>query len=55
MQILLIINLISMVLCFYVARSRQANKVFWLLAAFLVGPLAIPFVFFSKPTVKSTH
>lgn len=53
MAILLIINIISMILCFYVAKHRKANKIFWLLAAFILGPLAIPFVFFSKPTVET--
>ena len=51
MIILFIVNLICMVLCFYVAKYRQANKVFWVLSALLVGPLAIPFIFFSKPEV----
>ena len=49
MVILFIVNLLCMLLCYYVAKSRNANKVFWVLAALLVGPLAIPFVFFSKP------
>jgi len=53
MVILIIINLISMALCFYVAQSRKANKRFWLIASLLVGPFAIPFVFFSKPVVVS--
>lgn len=53
MVVLLIITLISMALCYYVAKSRQANTIFWLLAALLVGPLAIPFVFFAKPVVKT--
>ncbi|MBA6352904.1 hypothetical protein H4J69_18460 [Colwellia sp. BRX10-9] len=53
MVILFIISLISMVLCFYVAKYRNANKTLWVLAALLVGPLAIPFVFFSKPVAAN--
>jgi uncharacterized membrane protein YobD (UPF0266 family) len=55
MVILLILNLICMILCYSVAKSRKANKTFWLLAALLVGPFAVPFVFFSKPVVESEH
>jgi hypothetical protein len=49
MVILLIINLISMVLCYLIAKHRKSKILYWLLASLLVGPLAIPFVFFSKP------
>ena len=49
MVILLIIHLISMILCFIVARQRKAKILYWLLVSFLFGSLAIPFVFFSKP------
>jgi hypothetical protein len=49
MVVLLIINLISMILCFFVAKHRKAKILYWLFASLLVGPLAIPFVFFSKP------
>ncbi len=49
MVILIIINLISMVLCYLIAKHRKSKILYWLLASLLVGPLAIPFVFFSKP------
>ena len=49
MVIILIINLMSMILCFFVAKHRKAKIQYWLLVSLLVGPLAIPFVFFSKP------
>jgi RsiW-degrading membrane proteinase PrsW (M82 family) len=52
MVILFVISLISMVLCFYVAKYRHANKTLWVLAALLIGPLAVPFVFFSKPVTS---
>jgi hypothetical protein len=49
MVVLIIINLISMILCFFVAKHRKAKILYWLLVSLLVGPLAIPFVFLSKP------
>ena len=49
MVILLVINLISMILCYFIAKSRNTKILYWVVVAFLVGPLAIPFVFFSKP------
>jgi len=39
----------SMLVCWLVARSREADTRFWLLAGLLLGPVAIPFVFFAKP------
>ena len=53
MVILIIVSAISIVLCYFVAKYRQANTSFWLITALLFGPLAVPFVFFSKPAVKS--
>ena len=50
MVLLFFITLLSAVFCYCVAKYRKANTVFWLLAALLVGPLAIPFVFFAKST-----
>ncbi len=47
-SILFILNLISMVMCLYVAKKRRLNKVFWVLMGSLFGPLAIPFVLLSK-------
>ncbi len=51
MAVLIIINLISIILCYYVAKHRKAKILFWVLVSLIVGPLAIPFVFFSKPVV----
>lgn len=41
---------ISAILCHFIASSRNANAVFWGVLGAVFGPLAIPFVFFSKPT-----
>lgn len=53
MAILIIVTVISIIFCYLVARFRKANPTFWVLAALIVGPLAIPLVFFAKPAVKS--
>jgi hypothetical protein len=53
MVIFIILNLISIILCYYVAKYRKAKINFWVLAALVVGPFAIPFVFFSKPEANS--
>ena len=49
MVIVLVLSLLSMIFCFIVAKARKANTKFWLIAAILFGPLAVPFVFLSKP------
>jgi len=48
MFVLLIINLLSVFICYYVAKQRKAKISFWILLALLIGPIAIPFVFFAK-------
>ena len=45
---LVIISLLSMVICYQVARSRKANIQLWVIAGLLIGPFAIPFVFFAS-------
>ncbi len=51
MAVLIIVNLISIILCYFVAKHRKAKILFWVLVSLIAGPLAIPFVFFSKPAV----
>jgi xanthine/uracil permease len=46
---LIAINIACVVFCHYLAKRRGANPVFWGVMGALVGPLAIPFVLFSKP------
>jgi hypothetical protein len=45
---LIIINLLSVVICYQVAKSRKANIQLWVIAGFLIGPFAVPFVFFAS-------
>ena len=47
MVILLILNVLSIFFCIYIAKSKGANTKFWGFMGLLFGPLAIPFVFFS--------
>lgn len=47
--LLIIVNLLSMLICYEIAKSRKADRWYWFLAGLLFGPLAIPFVFFSGP------
>jgi len=39
----------SAIFCHYVAKKRNANARFWCVMGAIFGPLAIPFVFMSKP------
>ena len=41
---------ISAIICHFIARNRNANAVFWGVMGVIFGPLAIPFVFLSKPS-----
>ncbi len=49
------ITLASMVLIYFIAGQRGANQIFWVIMAFLFGPLALPFVFFSKRTKRNNN
>ena len=54
--VLISLSLISMVICYLISKHRGASTLYWITAGLLVGPLAIPFVFFSKPKVdESDH
>ena len=46
--LLVVINLLSMLICFQIAKSRGADRWYWLVAGLLFGPFAIPFVFFAR-------
>lgn len=46
---LLLITLASAAICYWIAATRSADPVFWVLLGLFLGPLAIPFAFFSKP------
>lgn len=45
----LLIFMICTGICYSVAKKRNAKVSFWVVMGVLFGPLAIPFVFFSKP------
>lgn len=47
--LLIIVTLLSMAICYQVAKSRKADRLQWLFIALLLGPIAIPFVFFASP------
>jgi len=40
---------VSAIICHSIAKKRKANAVFWGVMGGVFGPLAIPFVFLSKP------
>jgi len=44
-----------MVICYMVAKHRGASVSYWITVGFFFGPLAIPFVFFSKPEVNKDN
>ncbi len=50
--LLIIVNLLSMVICYQIAKSRKADHWYWLFASLLFGPFAIPFVFFASPNQR---
>ena len=50
--LLIIVNLLSMVICYQVAKSRKADRWYWLFVGLLFGPFAIPFVFFASPNQR---
>ena len=52
--ILIAIVLVSVPVCVIIAKKRNLRPVFWgLMAAFILGPFAIPFVLFGKPSILS--
>jgi hypothetical protein len=46
--VLVLLNIISIVICYQIAKSRGGNPRFWGGLAVFFGPFAIPFVFFCK-------
>ena len=52
---LIIAALLSMGACYLISRSRGAATGYWVLMGLLLGPLAIPFAFFSKPKIDPTQ
>ncbi len=50
--VLVALNILSIFVCHYIAKSRGAKPVFWGLMGAVFGPFAIPFAFASRPVVK---
>jgi hypothetical protein len=50
---LILVSLLSILICYLISRSRSADSRFWVLMGVLLGPLAIPFVFFAQPRKNS--
>ena len=46
---LVILTILCIWVCYSVAKQRRTNVRFWVVMGAIFGPLAIPFVFFSKP------
>jgi len=47
--VLIFTFVISAIICHLIAKNRKANAIFWGVMGSIFGPLAIPFVFFSRP------
>jgi 4-amino-4-deoxy-L-arabinose transferase-like glycosyltransferase len=48
---LILITLLSSAVCYWIAKKRSADRVYWVVLGLLLGPLAIPFACFAKPRV----
>lgn len=46
---LVTINIISIFICYDIAKKRESNARFWGWMGVFFGPLAIPFTLFCKP------
>jgi hypothetical protein len=47
---LLVINILSVIACYQIAKHRAGNTRFWGWMGVLFGPFAIPFAFLCKPS-----
>ena len=45
---LVIVIIVSATICFYIAKGKNLNAQYWVLAGLLIGPFAIPFVFLAN-------
>ena len=52
--LLVAITVISVGVCYYVAKQRGFNKPYWIFMGALFGPLAVPFIFLVKPD-RTSH
>ncbi|MDP5134558.1 hypothetical protein ORJ04_01170 [Rheinheimera baltica] len=49
---LVAVIIISTTICYFVAKKKEANVSLWVVLGAVFGPLAVPFVFFAKPTAS---
>ena len=49
------ITLCSAFICFTVSKEKGLNSTFWLWMAIVFGPLAVPFIYLSKPKEKDEN
>ena len=49
---LVVVNIMSVYLCYIIAKDRGVNPRFWGWMGLLLGPFALPFVCFVKPKPK---
>jgi len=52
---LVVLNIVCIVVCHMIAKSRGAKPVFWGLMGALFGPFAIPFAYRSKAHVDTAN
>jgi len=53
--LLVVLNIVCIVVCHMIAKSRGAKPVFWGLMGALFGPFAIPFAYRSKAHTDITN
>jgi hypothetical protein len=49
---LAVVTAASAWICYLIAKKRKASVQFWIGMGIFFGPLAIPFVFFSRPEAQ---
>ena len=47
--LLILVTLLGVAACGYIAKRRGANVRFWIICGLLFGPFALPFVLFARP------
>jgi len=52
--IVLLITIGSVWVCFKTAKAKNLNAQLWVVLALLIGPLAIPLIYFAKPKSLDT-
>ena len=48
LKLLIVVNVLSMVACHLIAKSRSGDRWYWTMAGLIFGPFAIPFAFFAR-------